>query len=69
MEEAERYADEIAVIDKGKIVIKGDASYLKKETGTETLEKAFLKLTGYDIRDENVSSLDRMRNRQKKWKK
>ncbi|NCD00816.1 ATP-binding cassette domain-containing protein [bacterium] len=69
MEEAERYADKIAIIDKGKIVIKGTSENLKKETETDSLEKAFLKLTGYDIRDENISNLERMRNLQKKWKK
>jgi ABC-2 type transport system ATP-binding protein len=63
MEEAEKIADNIAVIDHGKIVAKGTTKQLLNQTRTSTLEEAFLSLTGHQIRDEEVSSLDRMRQR------
>jgi ABC-2 type transport system ATP-binding protein len=62
MEEAERVAQRIAIIDHGKIVAQGSAGQLKAQTGAETLEQAFLKLTGSTIRQEDATSLDQMRN-------
>ncbi len=61
MEEAERVAHRIAIIDHGRIVAQGTADELKKRTGTETLEQAFLALTGSTIREEEASGLDQMR--------
>src|ERR1700723_4647269 len=52
MEEADRVAHRIAIIDHGKIVALGTSAALKEQTGTESLEKAFLALTGASIRDE-----------------
>lgn len=69
MEEAEKYADQIIVIDHGQIVASGTLQSLKEKTKTNNLEKAFLSLTGYDIRDENISSVERMRNQIKQWKR
>src|SRR5205085_9561796 len=51
MEEAERVAHRIAIIDHGKIVAQGSAAELKEQTKTESLEQAFLALTGSTIRD------------------
>ena len=48
MEEADRVAQRIAMIDHGKIVAMGSAQELKAQTRTETLEEAFLALTGID---------------------
>jgi len=62
MEEAERVAQRIAIIDHGKIVAQGSAAELKEKTGAETLEQAFLSLTGSSIRAEDASSVDQMRN-------
>jgi len=62
MEEAERVAQRIAIIDHGKIVAQGSAQELKEQTGAETLEGAFLKLTGNTIRAEDATSMDQMRN-------
>jgi ABC-2 type transport system ATP-binding protein len=62
MEEAERVAHRIAIIDHGKIVAQGTAQQLKEQTGGETLEQAFLALTGSTIRDEDASSVDQMRS-------
>jgi ABC-2 type transport system ATP-binding protein len=62
MEEAERVADRIAIIDHGRIIAEGTAAELKSATSSESLEQAFLSLTGSAIREEEVSSLDHMRN-------
>jgi ABC-2 type transport system ATP-binding protein len=51
MEEADRNADRIAVIDHGVIVAQGKSADLKLQTKTETLEDAFLALTGKNIRE------------------
>ncbi|HSX19263.1 MAG TPA: hypothetical protein VLE91_03965, partial [Candidatus Saccharimonadales bacterium] len=68
MEEAEKIAGRIAIIDHGKIVANGTVAHLKAETGTKTLEEAFLKLTGRTIRDEEASGSDRMRAMRKMWR-
>jgi ABC-2 type transport system ATP-binding protein len=62
MEEAERVAQRIAIIDHGKIVAQGSAEQLKLQTGSNTLEQAFLALTGSSIRQEDATSMDQMRN-------
>jgi ABC-2 type transport system ATP-binding protein len=51
MEEAERNADRIAVIDDGKIITTGSPAALMSETNTDNLEDAFLALTGKAIRE------------------
>jgi ABC-2 type transport system ATP-binding protein len=68
MEEAEKVADRIAVIDHGKIVAGGTSEDLKIQTKTNTLEEAFLKLVGHEIRDEEASGLDRMRAHRGAWR-
>lgn len=67
MEEADKVAERIAVIDHGKIVAMGSGEELKKQTGTATLEEAFLKLTGGAIRDESASSVDQLRQMGRAW--
>ena len=61
MEEAERVADWIAVIDHGRIVAQGTAAALQQQTGGGTLEDAFLALTGRSIREAEAEPADRMR--------
>jgi ABC-2 type transport system ATP-binding protein len=70
MEEAERVADRIAIIDHGKIVALGSPGELKTQTHAESLEGAFLVLTGSTIRDERADAgADRMRQMAKMWRR
>jgi len=69
MDEAERMADRITIIDHGKIIISGSAQELKNKTQTNSLEEAFLALTGEVIREEEMGSTDRMRLRSKMWRR
>jgi len=61
IEEAEKVAGTVAIIDHGKILTKGTPDALNKETGSKTLEESFLKLTGHEIREEEGTVIDRMR--------
>jgi len=61
MEEADRNAQRIAVIDHGKIVAMGSPAEVKASQNAATLEDAFLSLTGHSIREEEGSKLDTMR--------
>ncbi|VTR96269.1 multidrug abc transporter atp-binding protein : ABC transporter related OS=Solibacter usitatus (strain Ellin6076) GN=Acid_0602 PE=3 SV=1: ABC_tran [Gemmata massiliana] len=69
MDEAERVAGRIAIIDHGRIVAQGSPQELKQQTGTESLEQAFLALTGTSIRDESAGSADQMRQMARMWRK
>ena len=57
------------MIDHGKIVARGTPAELKASTKTQSLEEAFIALTGHAIRDESASSQDKMRNMSKIWKR
>jgi ABC-2 type transport system ATP-binding protein len=61
MDEAEKVAQKIAIIDHGKIISQGTMAELEKNTKTDSLENAFLALTGTTIREEKANNLDRMR--------
>ncbi|MFA7718161.1 MAG: ATP-binding cassette domain-containing protein [Candidatus Absconditabacterales bacterium] len=65
MEEADKIANRIAIIDHGKIISIGTSQDLKQQTDTTSLEEAFLKLTGSNIREEQSSSKDGMRMRRR----
>jgi ABC-2 type transport system ATP-binding protein len=69
MQEAERVADRIAVIDHGKIIAEGSSEELKKKTNTASLEDAFLALTGKTIRDEGGTAIERLRTTRKVWRR
>jgi len=61
MDEAERVAHKIAIMDHGELIAQGTAEDLKAQTETGSLEGAFLALTGTSLRDESPSSTDQMR--------
>lgn len=67
MDEAERVAHRIAIIDHGRIIALSTAQGLKEQTGTSSLEDAYLALTGSTIRDAEGSSTDQMRQFAKSW--
>ena len=69
MDEADRVADRIAVIDHGRIVAIGSSAEPKQQTGTDSLEAAFLKLTGTSIRDESATAADQMRQVSRVWRR
>lgn len=69
MEEAERVARKIAIIDQGRIIASGSVDELRKQTHANSLEDAFLTLTGHAIREEEANGTDRMRMARRLWKK
>jgi ABC-2 type transport system ATP-binding protein len=69
MEEAERTARRVAIIDHGRIVAQGTTQELRDQTGADSLEAAFLKLTGTTIRDERGDATDQMRQMARMWQR
>lgn len=70
MDEADRVAHRIAIIDHGRIVAQGTPQELKQQTGADSLEQAFLSLTGSTIRDERADAgADQMRQMAKMWRR
>ena len=69
MEEAERVAERIAIVDHGKIIATGTSDLLKEQTKADSLEEAFLALTGKTIRDEAATPADQMRMRHRVWRR
>jgi ABC-2 type transport system ATP-binding protein len=69
MDEAERVAHRIAIIDHGAIVAQGTPTELKQQTATDSLEGAFLALTGSTLRDEAANSADALRQVAKMWRR
>jgi len=67
MDEADRVAHRVGIIDHGKLVKQGTPAEIKNQTETASLEDAFLKLTGSTIRDESAGSADQMRQFPKMW--
>ncbi len=61
IEEAEKSANRVAIIDHGRVVNQGSPDKLMSLTDTRSLEEAFLKLTGDTIRDEAPSTADIMK--------
>lgn len=58
MAEAERLCARIAFLARGKLVAEGTADQLKRQAGTDTLDDAFIKLTGEDLaKDEEDQEL------------
>jgi ABC-2 type transport system ATP-binding protein len=69
MDEADRVAHRVGVIDHGRIVAQGSSQELKQQTGTDSLEAAFLALTGTSIRDEKAMAGEQMRQFAKMWRR
>lgn len=67
MDEADRVAHRIGIIDHGKLVMQGTPREIKAHTETESLEDAFLKLTGSTIRDESADPAAMMRQFAQMW--
>jgi len=62
MEEVEKIAQRVAIIDHGKILIDGTIEDIIKKAGKKSLEEAFISLTGSKIREEQGNvSLNQMR--------
>ncbi len=68
MEEAERAAHQVAVIDHGKIIASDTPANIIKMTETTNLEDAFIKLTGKNIREQEGSGMDEMRQMRQMWR-
>jgi ABC-2 type transport system ATP-binding protein len=69
MDEAARMAQRVAIIDHGTIVAQGTPAELAAQTGADSLEGAFLALTGSSIRDERVDGADHMRQMARMWQR
>ncbi len=62
MEEADKVAQRIAIIDHGTIVAQGTSAQLKAQTNSGTLEEAFLSLTGSAVREESADASAQLRS-------
>jgi ABC-2 type transport system ATP-binding protein len=63
IEEAEKVADQVVIIDQGKVIASGTPDEIKKQNNTDDLEEAFIKLTGRRIREEGADDSAAMRRR------
>lgn len=63
MEEAEKIANKVAIIDQGEIIAIDTPENLKQQTNTHSLEEVFLQLTGTKIRTEEAEKVVPMRMR------
>lgn len=61
MEEAEKMATTVVVMDHGSIIATGSPEQICEKTGKTSLEEAFIALTGRAIRDEEASAQEKMR--------
>jgi ABC-2 type transport system ATP-binding protein len=69
MDEAERVAHRIAIMDHGQLVAQGTPAELKSQTNSESLEEAFLAYTGTSLREEGATSADQMRQFARMWRR
>jgi ABC-2 type transport system ATP-binding protein len=67
IEEAEKVAERVTIIDHGRIAASGTPAELRRQAGAPSLEEAFLEFTGRTIREEEASAADRMRLQGRLW--
>jgi ABC-2 type transport system ATP-binding protein len=67
IEEAEKVAERVTIIDHGRIAASGTPAELRHQAGAPSLEEAFLEFTGRTIREEEASAADRMRLQGRLW--
>ncbi len=53
-------ADRVAIVDHGRVTARGTPEELRSQTGAETLEDAFVELTGEEVRAEESSGRERL---------
>jgi ABC-2 type transport system ATP-binding protein len=68
MEEADRVATRVAIIDHGRIVVTGTPQQLKESTRTQSLEAAYLAIVGTSPPPESVGAVDRLRSVARAWR-
>ncbi len=69
MDEADRVAHRIAIMDHGTIVAQGTSAELKQQTGSDSLEAAFLSFTGSSLRDEGADAKAQLRQTARMWRR
>jgi ABC-2 type transport system ATP-binding protein len=57
MAEAERLCVRVGFLARGKLVAEGTAAHLKKVAGAETLDDAFISLTGEELVEEGLATV------------
>ncbi len=62
LDEVEKIANKVAIIDKGRIIERGSVEEIKNRQNSKSLEDAFIKLTGNNLRnDEKAETFSRFR--------
>ena len=61
MDEVERAADQVVIIDNGKLIANDTVAGIVAKAGAESLEDAFIKLTGHTIRSDEANPADAFR--------
>ncbi|MFA7170782.1 MAG: ATP-binding cassette domain-containing protein [Candidatus Paceibacterota bacterium] len=62
MPEAENVADEVIIIDQGKIMMQDTVTGILERTGAKNLEEAYLNITGKEIRQESAEKRPHFRH-------
>jgi ABC-2 type transport system ATP-binding protein len=60
MEEAERYCERLAIIDRGRLVEQGEPAELLERNGSDSLEEVFTSVTGHQLSDQDASEEGRL---------
>ena len=67
MDEVERAADQVVIIDHGTLIANDTVAGIKAKAGSQSLEDAFIKLTGHTIRADEAGSADQLRTAVRAW--